>query len=839
VVPKAPSFSSDDEEEKTTIESGGWEDEASTTVEQGEVAEKLRALNSRGEQARRANTSITSTNGSTTSEEPTVDDQRGAAALAMLPPQVVARLVITQGNDSGKTIEVRPGKTYTIGRGIDNDLVLTDIAVSRKHFDLHNENGSWVLADRGSGNGTLINNRLEDAPFMLAGGDMIEIGNTAFRFDLPGAVPRSAREYPSTQPGYEGSSDDDLEPSTMSDKPRNESDAATPPQSVAAITALARPKTLPPPAPLPRPRTHSGRPSYVIDRPGPQSQAQATSAIPPSGVLAAGLVPTLSPMPGLPLQLPQTTLPLPQMANRPLLGPAAFGDLALSAPQGPLGAPPTTIPGQGAPIQPARAARAFSYASAQEISQQQPIPSSTARQMAVVSAHPGRDATSTALVPPMSYSNGQPIMIPQPAYGPPPQLTRRMKMALGAAGLALFAAIATIAIIKGVTGGSSLGNAVHAPDAGPAELRPTVEPIRDPKPPRAIDPAKSPREKEPAPTAVSPPAPAAPARTDVSATSGTATPSLAPHPVSPTGPRSTTSPTASPATSGVSGPARTAPTPVAPSSTGSAPESDSEPAAPTPPDPRAERTARSELPVQVPAPAKVERKLPKRADKKVEIKRPGPVKSEAAHSEPDRTEVAVGQRTERKRSGRTMQDVKNEANALYRAKNFSGAAALLTSSLAAFGSDDAQDLKAMAAVYSQLGKAYSLGMAPGTKPTDALVALTHAIKFDHDVGAAHVGELQERLAIVAPNAAASYMASKEYEAAFQAVRQSESLGSKSKNNQTVRSMLEGIAGDLLRAAQSEIATEPDAAKKKLRQILGIVDAKQPVYGRAQKLLNGS
>ena len=42
VVPKAPNtFSNEDEEEKTTIESG-WEDEASTTVEQGEVAEKIR-----------------------------------------------------------------------------------------------------------------------------------------------------------------------------------------------------------------------------------------------------------------------------------------------------------------------------------------------------------------------------------------------------------------------------------------------------------------------------------------------------------------------------------------------------------------------------------------------------------------------------------------------------------------------------------------------------------------------------------------------------------------------------------------------------------------------------
>ncbi|HMG57821.1 MAG TPA: FHA domain-containing protein, partial [Kofleriaceae bacterium] len=167
VVPKAPSFSTDDEEEKTTIESGGWEEEASTTVEQGEVAEKVRALALGAASPARSNTAITSTNGSTVTDEPTVDDQRAIAAVALLPPPSVARLVITQGNDTGQSIEVHPGKTYMIGRGIDNDLVLIDIAVSRKYFDLRNDNGTWVLADRGSGNGTLVNNRLEDAPFML------------------------------------------------------------------------------------------------------------------------------------------------------------------------------------------------------------------------------------------------------------------------------------------------------------------------------------------------------------------------------------------------------------------------------------------------------------------------------------------------------------------------------------------------------------------------------------------------------------------------------------------------------------------------------------------------
>src|ERR1044071_8982752 len=94
VVPKAASFSTDDEDEKTTIESGGWEEEASTTVEQGEVADKVRAL--AAPQRARLTTNTTSPTGSGVNDEPTVDDQRASAAFALLPPPSAARLVITQ-----------------------------------------------------------------------------------------------------------------------------------------------------------------------------------------------------------------------------------------------------------------------------------------------------------------------------------------------------------------------------------------------------------------------------------------------------------------------------------------------------------------------------------------------------------------------------------------------------------------------------------------------------------------------------------------------------------------------------------------------------------------------
>src|SRR5690349_7413961 len=104
VVPKAkPSPEYDDENEKTAVESG-WEDEASTTVEQGEVADKIRDL---VEAPRRPATGLTST-GNNSVDESTVDDQRANSQIAALSPGLIGRLVITQGNDVGQEFEIRP-----------------------------------------------------------------------------------------------------------------------------------------------------------------------------------------------------------------------------------------------------------------------------------------------------------------------------------------------------------------------------------------------------------------------------------------------------------------------------------------------------------------------------------------------------------------------------------------------------------------------------------------------------------------------------------------------------------------------------------------------------------
>ncbi|MCK7625515.1 ATP-binding cassette domain-containing protein [Streptomyces sp. RS10V-4] len=72
-----------------------------------------------------------------------------------------------------------PARTTRIGRADDNDLVVDDLAVSRRHAELRSGPDGYVLADLGSHNGTYLNGRPVDvAP--VRSGDVIGIGHSAF-----------------------------------------------------------------------------------------------------------------------------------------------------------------------------------------------------------------------------------------------------------------------------------------------------------------------------------------------------------------------------------------------------------------------------------------------------------------------------------------------------------------------------------------------------------------------------------------------------------------------------------------------------------------------------------
>src|SRR5258705_2350 len=62
---------------------------------------------------------------------------RAAPPSPAPPPRLTpqsAKLVVIAGNDTGRDFPLDSSRPLTVGRAIDNDVVLTDIAVSRKHL---------------------------------------------------------------------------------------------------------------------------------------------------------------------------------------------------------------------------------------------------------------------------------------------------------------------------------------------------------------------------------------------------------------------------------------------------------------------------------------------------------------------------------------------------------------------------------------------------------------------------------------------------------------------------------------------------------------------------------
>lgn len=97
----------------------------------------------------------------------------------LAPP--LASLEITDGAERGKRIDVRDG--LRIGRGTQNDLVLSDNAVSREHAEIVLADGVWSIRDLGSANHTVVNGTTVDsAP--LTSGDVILLGRTTLTFTL-------------------------------------------------------------------------------------------------------------------------------------------------------------------------------------------------------------------------------------------------------------------------------------------------------------------------------------------------------------------------------------------------------------------------------------------------------------------------------------------------------------------------------------------------------------------------------------------------------------------------------------------------------------------------------
>ncbi len=73
----------------------------------------------------------------------------------------------------------------TIGRALENDIVVTSKRVSREHARLRRDGWRVILEDLGSTNGTFLNDERVLEPVALHDGDCIKIGDVALAFHDP------------------------------------------------------------------------------------------------------------------------------------------------------------------------------------------------------------------------------------------------------------------------------------------------------------------------------------------------------------------------------------------------------------------------------------------------------------------------------------------------------------------------------------------------------------------------------------------------------------------------------------------------------------------------------
>lgn len=120
------------------------------------------------------------------------DERRRGRRRGSLPG-AFALLRIAEAGARSERIHPLTGDTCTIGRALDNDLVLAEASVSRRHARLVRDGDRWVIEDLGAGNGTRVNGRPVRRA-RLSDGDVILLGTVRLDFEDPAeAAVRRAR----------------------------------------------------------------------------------------------------------------------------------------------------------------------------------------------------------------------------------------------------------------------------------------------------------------------------------------------------------------------------------------------------------------------------------------------------------------------------------------------------------------------------------------------------------------------------------------------------------------------------------------------------------------------
>jgi hypothetical protein len=92
------------------------------------------------------------------------------------------RLVVEQSDVLRAGIPFTIGGGLTIGRAATNDVVLEEGVVSGRHVRIV---PPGTVVDEGSTNGTLVNGQAVAGRAALRAGDLVQVGSTVFRYEVP------------------------------------------------------------------------------------------------------------------------------------------------------------------------------------------------------------------------------------------------------------------------------------------------------------------------------------------------------------------------------------------------------------------------------------------------------------------------------------------------------------------------------------------------------------------------------------------------------------------------------------------------------------------------------
>ncbi|HWM84223.1 MAG TPA: FHA domain-containing protein [Kofleriaceae bacterium] len=768
-------------------------------------------------------------------DEPTEDEAAGLPAVltamreqrAPIDPRPLPRmpssasdpalspawLVVQSGTDRGRRFALRGGRT-SVGRGVDNDVVLTDIAVSRKHLTIDFDGATYVLSDLGSGNGTLVNDHDEDAALRLSHGDKLELGNTVLVFECT-AVGMQSHPH-GKWPVGQAHADDDL--STVAGHKPGKTPPGAPVNGGHAAGGHAAGHPGGHPGGHPAGGHPAGHPGQAPGHPGghPAGHHASHPTQPPPPRERARSVPPPLPRPGGPRSA-QMAAAQPPLQAPPLPRPQAPG--AASNPRMPVhraatAPPPPMRPRQMSSVPTAPAGAPTMNADAMGLHRQStaspggfppypgsgPVPQfgnmggpgvSGARPLGPL-AYPSAPAgfhvgPSTASSPRFQYPNG--VMAPLPA-------AERRRVLIGILGLAFVAVGAGIVMALVYGGGSEEEVASNKPAA--TAMAKTA-------------PADAPAAETGAPSAT--PLPADPAQPPAAATppGQPAAPALLHHLYGEKELRPVDFGTDEQFLSDVSGGsdegekagegARTNDVSVADSGGDREEEARA-----------AERRERR-------------REARRRARDEVEAE---PEEAPVEEEETTSSGAAVSASTALRR-----------AEVLYRGKKFSEAAALLRDAAESASQRDETRLRALATSYSKIGSLLAEGQENTVSDAPmALQAFKSALRLDEEFGdSVHDRAIGARIAQVAPAAAGAYMARKDYPEAKQAADVAEKFGAGDSDRvRIVRNSLERKAEQLYEEAKSQSESgDTDAAAATARTIMRMVPRSSDVYAQAAQL----